>query len=48
MVAFPLVIQNLTNYSGLLLGAKADSENITHKFGEDYEVHLFKNMIYML
>jgi len=32
-VAFPIVLQNLTNYSGLINGQKADSENITYKFG---------------
>lgn len=32
-VAFPLAIQNLTNFSGLINGQAADSENITYKFG---------------
>ena len=32
--AFPLVLQNLTNYTGLINSKGVESENITHQFGE--------------
>ena len=32
-VAFPVMIQNLSNFSGLLRAPNTDNENITHHFG---------------
>ena len=32
-VAFPVMIQNLSNFSGLLAAPSTDNENITHHFG---------------
>lgn len=45
-VAFPLAIQNLTNFSGLINGQAADSENITYKFGNPKDHPEFANLIF--